>query len=251
MKKGTRKPDICLLLNSRTLEELKSELNRYGEYCQAIEWRADQSAGLELYSEAELIQILKLVKTMCKKKTFIFSYSGEGEVGNKILRSAMNVADYVEIDVHNSELKTLLKEARRKRTKTLLSYCEMEHILSKEEVAEALIRMEAYGADLLAVSGFADKEADAYALLEGAFAYNQLKKHKPFVVVAMGEEGQASRICCGDFGSTMTYACGSRVTAPGQFNAEDLNRYMEIYYKQEETDGKHHKNRKFNIQLPR
>lgn len=233
MKSVKKRPDICLLLNCRTVEEIKAELEIYGDDCQAVQWCADKNAEAANYSKEEFVQMLKLIKAMCHKKQFIFQYRGteeEEETTNRMLRYAMGVADWIDIDWHSSELKSLLKEAKRKRTRTLVTYHELERILTKEEISTEFIKMEKYPADMLAIISFANTEEDAYALLEGAYAYNQLRGHKPFITIAMGEEGQASRICGGDFGSVMTYACGSRPTAPGQFNAKDLKRYMDKYY---------------------
>lgn len=233
MKKGKRRPEICLLLNCRTIEEIKAELDLFGEDCQAVQWNPGKHSGVEKYTREEFVQILKLVKTMCGKKKFIFQYYDvdDEETTNRMLRYAMGTADWIDIDLKNGELKALLREAKKKRTQTMLTYHEMERILSKEDIALEFIKMEKYPADLLAIISFANTEEDAYALLEGAYAYNQLKGHKPFLAIAMGEEGQASRICGGDFGSVLTYACGSKPTAPGQFNASDLKRYMDMYYK--------------------
>lgn len=234
MKSVKKRPDICLLLNCKTIEEIKAELELFGEDCQMVQWCADKNSGVDHYSKEEFVQVLKLIKAMCHRKTFIFQYRGteeEEETTNRMLRYAMGTADYIDIDWKNSQLKQLLKEAKRKGTKTLVTYHELERILTKEEIATEFIKMEKIPADMLAIVAFANEEKDAYALLEGAYAYNQLKGHKPFLAIAMGEEGQASRICGGDFGSVMTYACGSRPTAPGQFNASDLKRYMDKYYK--------------------
>ena len=71
---------------------------------------------------------------------------------------------------------------------------------------------------------------DTYEILEGAAMYTSLKHHKPIIAVAMGEEGQVSRICAGDFGSVLSYGCGSKQTAAGQFNVEQLDKYMTKYY---------------------
>ena len=231
MKEVKRRPQICLILNSRTQDEIKAEIGEYGDACQAVEWYAEKSAGLEAYTDDEIVQLLKLIKTMCRKRTFIFGFQGEEEETNRLLRLAMGVADYIDVDWKNSQYKQLIKEAHRRRTKVRLTYHELERIMTKDEISMEFIKMEVSKADMLAIISFANTEADAYAILEGSYSYNQLKKHTPFLTIAMGDEGQASRICGGDFGSVMTYACGSRATAPGQFNAHDLKRYMDKYYK--------------------
>ena len=92
------------------------------------------------------------------------------------------------------------------------------------------VKMERLGGDILELACFAENEVQTYAILQAAESYQQLRNHKPLIVVAMGEEGQASRVCAGDFGSIITYACGSQPTAPGQINARDLSKYLDIYY---------------------
>ena len=231
MKEVKRRPQICLILNSRSTDEIKAEIDQYGDACQAVEWYADRNAGFESYSDEEFMQLLKLVKTMCHNRTFLFGYQGGEEETNRYLRLAMGIADYIDVDWKNSQVKQLVKEAHRRRTKVLLTYHELERIMTKDEISMEFVKMEGSKADLLAIISFANTEADAYAILECSYAYNQLKKHTPFLAIAMGDEGQASRICGGDFGSVMTYACGSKATAPGQFNAHDLKRYMDKYYK--------------------
>ena len=134
------------------------------------------------------------------------------------------------MDANNSEVLKMVKEARRKKTKTLISYHVFDRMPTKDEIATQFVRMEKTNGDILKIACFAESEIDTYAVLEAANAYTQLKEHKPIVAIAMGEEGQASRICAGDFGSSISYACGSKPTAPGQFNARDLKKYLDTYY---------------------
>ena len=229
--KNKKRPDICLTLNCRTVEELKREIDEFGPYCQVIEWCGDEFENLESYSPEEFKQLIKLIKVMCGDKKLSFTMSEAGEQTDVYLRAAMGAADYINIKWENKNAEKLVREAHRNRSKAIVSYHELERILKKEEISMEFIKMEKTGADILGIAAFADKEEDAYELLEGAFAYNQLKGHKTFTAIAMGDEGQASRICCGDFGSSMTFACGSKATAPGQFNAVDHTRYMDVYYK--------------------
>ena len=123
MKKGKKRPEICLLLKCRTMEELKAELNLFGEDCQAVQWSPEKNSGIENYTKEEFVQMLKLVKTMCRGKKFIFQYYdvNDEETMNRLLRYAMGVADCIDIDLKNSEVKQLLREAHRKHTQTMLA----------------------------------------------------------------------------------------------------------------------------------
>ena len=142
----------------------------------------------------------------------------------------MGHVDIIDVDADNPSISQLVREARRKKTKVLVSYHNFDRMMDRNEIAEQFLKMEKSGADILKVACAAEKEEDTYSMLEGAAAYTQLRNHKPIVAIAMGEAGRTSRVCAGDFGSVISYACGSRQTAPGQFNARDLSRYLDTYY---------------------
>ncbi len=233
-KKKTKRPEICLSLNCKTLGEIKTDISQYGEFCQIIEWCADKMENGGNYTKEAFIKDAESVKALCGNKKMIIDYKGEENMTNKIMRWSMEVADIIDIDAGNAELERLVREARRKKVKTLISYHVFERMLSKNEIAEQFLKMEKKGGDILKIACFAVKEVDTYAVLEGAAAYSQLKGSKPIVAIAMGEEGQVSRICAGEFGSVISYACGEKPTAPGQFNARQLSKYMDNYYKEEE-----------------
>lgn len=230
-KKTKKRPDICLSLNCSSFEELKSEIHMYRDYCQLVEWCVDKTDGSDRYSKKEFVEKLKEIKRICRGKKLVVDYKGNEEIGNRIQRWAMGHVDIIDLDADNSEVQKMVKEARRKRTKTLISHHIFEGMPDKNEIAAQFVKMEKTGGDILKIACFAEKEIDTYNILEAASAYTQLKNHKPIVAIAMGEEGQASRICAGDFGSVISYSCGSIPTAPGQFNAKDLDRYLNTYYK--------------------
>ncbi len=225
-----RRPEVCLSLSCATLDELKKEIEEYKDCCQIVEWCVDGTCGSSDYTKEEFTSILRDLKKQCRGKKLTVDYKGDEDTGNRIQRWAMGIADIIDIDVNNSQVREMVKEARRKRTKALISCHYFEEMPARDDIATQYIKMEKTGGDILKIACFAEKEPQSYEVLEAAYAYTQLRKHRPIVAIAMGEEGQASRICAGDFGSVITYACGSTPTAPGQFNARDLSRYLDIYY---------------------
>ena len=225
-----KRPAICLSLSCDTIEQLKTEIEEYREYCQIVEWCVDKTAGSKYYTEEEFKTILKEIKKLCREKKLIVDYKGDEEVGNRIQRWAMGIADIIDLDADNGRIREMIREAKRKKTKTLISHHVFDKMPTRDEIATRFVKMERTGGDILKIACFAEKESESYEILEAACAYTQLRNHTPIVAIAMGEEGQASRICAGDFGSVITYSCGRVPTAPGQFNAKDLSRYLDIYY---------------------
>ena len=232
-KTKKRRPEICLSLNCATLAEVATEIAEYGGFCEIIEWCADKMTGAATYSKAEFLIDAENVKKLCGKKKLIIDYKGDAVMTNKVMRWAMDIADIIDIDADNPELERLVREAKRKKVKTLISYHNFDGMPTKNQIAEQYLKMEKRGGDILKVACAAASELDTYAILEGAAAYSQLNAALPIVAIAMGEEGQVSRICAGDFGSVISWACGSKTTAPGQFNARQLSKYMDNYYKDE------------------
>lgn len=229
-EKKRKRPEICLSLNCHTFEEIRHEIENYGDFCQIVEWCADKTEGTDRLSQEELTELIKEIKRMCTGKKILLDYKGDIDTSNRIYRWAMGNVDIIDVDAENPNLTRLVREARRKKTKVLVSYHNFDRMMTRDEIAEKFLRLEMSGADILKVACLAAKESDTYAMLEGAAAYSQLRDHRPIVAIAMGEEGQTSRVCAGDFGSVISYACGSEPTAPGQFNARDLSRYLDIYY---------------------
>lgn len=232
-KKKSKRPEICLSLNCSNLYEIATEIAEFGQFCQIIEWCADKMEGAENYTKENFLVEAEQVKKLCGKKKMIIDYKGSEIMTNKVMRWAMEIADIIDIDANNPELERLVREAKRKRIKTLISYHEFDRMPDRNEIAEQYLKMEKRGGDILKIACFAANEVDTYAVLEGAAAYSQLKAAKDIVAIAMGEEGQVSRICAGDFGSVISWACGITPTAPGQFNARQLAKYMDNYYKEE------------------
>ena len=229
-EKRPQRPEICLSLDCADMEEIKRDIEEYKNFCQIVEWCVDKTDGTADFSEDEFISMLREIKKMCRGKKLIVDYKGDAETGNRIQRQAMGYADIIDIDAANPDVSRMIREARRKKTKTIVSYHNFDRMMDRDEIAEQFLRMEKSRADILKIACIAKTEEDTYSMLEGAAAYSRLTNHKPIVAIAMGYEGSTSRVCAGDFGSVISYACGSRQTAPGQFNAKTLSGYLDIYY---------------------
>ena len=227
--KNTR-PDICLSLDCDNMEELKAEIEKYKDYCRYVEWQMDKVAEKPFFNKEFFIGAIWEIKRQFPGKKIMISYRGAGPKGSRILNWAINCADMVCIKYNDPTVRELIRSARIKGTPSIVSFRSFNKMPSREDLATIYVKMERLGGDILELACFAENEVQTYAILQAAESYQQLRNHKPLIVVAMGEEGQASRVCAGDFGSIITYACGSQPTAPGQINARDLSKYLDIYY---------------------
>ncbi len=227
---GSTRPDICLSLDCDNMDELKDEIEKYKDYCRYIEWQMDKIAEKSFFNKEFFIGAVWEIKHCFPGKKIMISYRGSGSKGSRILDWAIDCADLVSVKYNDPTVRELLRSARMKGTTTIVSFRSFNKMPSREDLATIYVKMERLGGDILELACFAESEVQTYAILQAAESYEQLRNHKPLIVVAMGQEGQASRVCAGDFGSIITYACGSNPTAPGQINAKDLSKYLDIYY---------------------
>ncbi len=89
-----------------------------------------------------------------------------------------------------------------------------------EEIAAALRKMKALGADLPKYAVMPHTPEDVLALLS---ATRQASREiGPVITMSMGELGKVTRACGGVFGCCLTFGAGQSASAPGQIGAEDL-----------------------------
>lgn len=225
-----KRADICLSLCCGNLQEIREDLYLYQKYAQYVEWCVHETSGVDSWSEEEYVSNLTEVRRWTRGKKLIVVYRGDDNTAARITRWSFGIADYVDVSFGSEESTRLIREAKRGKTKVILSFHDNDGMLRKDEIGELYLKMEKEGGDILKIACMANEEMDTYEILEGAAMYTSLKHHKPIIAVAMGEEGQVSRICAGDFGSVLSYGCGSKQTAAGQFNVEQLDKYMTKYY---------------------
>ena len=229
-KAASKKPEICLTLGCDNLREVLEEIEKYRDCYRIVEWQMDKPAEKDWFNQESFTAALAEIKNACRGKKLMISYRAIGPKGSRILSWAVGKTDYLSIRYDDPTMRELLRSTRLKGTTSIISFRSFNKMPSSDELATAFIKMERLGGDILEIACLAETEEQTYTVLQAAGAYNQLRKHRPVIAVAMGEEGQASRICAGDFGSVITYGCGSVPTAPGQFNVRDLKRYLDIYY---------------------
>ncbi len=229
--KMKKRAEICLSIGESSMEAVLAELETSGECYRFVEWRVDKLEGAENLTKEDFIAKLKLLRENTKKYKLIVCYRGDELVAERVARWSIGIADIIDIDFFDPKLERIIREAHRNRCKVIVSYHDDEKMPSKTEIAELFLKMEKTGADYLKLAAMANTETDTYELLEGAAAYMHLRKPKSIIAVAMGEEGQVSRICAGDFGSRISYGYSGTPTAPGQIEVCKLSKYMDTYYK--------------------
>lgn len=149
----------------------------------------------------------------------------EDKLRLRLLISAINQgASFVDIELEadDSYRGELLKAARKKGCKVIVSYHNNDRTPSREELLKIVDSCFRSGGDIAKIACKANSASDNARLL------GLLDENKDLVVVGMGKKGSVTRVMSTLLGSPFTYASLSlgKETASGQISAAKLKRLI-------------------------
>ncbi len=263
---GSGLPKICVPLTGKSPEGVLEEARRTKTLpCQLVEWRADymlDGPGANALGKKDALrataETLKQVLGCLRKELdmpIIFTLRTTGEGGkaslsreayewiNRIVAQS-KMADFIDIEVFESpgtinekRIREMVKTVHENGTRILLSSHEFERTPEQEELLARFFAMQDLGADLMKLAVMPRTQDDVVNLLQVAALMRDEYAKIPFIAISMGELGAGTRICGGEFGSAVTFAAGSEASAPGQFSAEALCKYLAQYYEKQRAEG--------------
>lgn len=252
---GEGRPKICVVLFGA---EFDLVLDMY-EKCKdqpadLFEWRTDFLVGKQYEDVDGINDTLQTIRAREEEergdsaRPVILTLRTEDEGGNaplvpreyrEVIHSYImqSEAEILDIEAFNRDegvqrdvMEFLVDMAHENGKKVILSNHDLTGMPVRSEIVYRLKIMASLGADLPKVAYTAQEEADVKTLLTAA-AEMQDQRAELFIALAMGEPGQPSRICGGEFGSCITFASSEAgETAPGQIPATDLQYYLDRYY---------------------
>ena len=238
--------NICVTLTSRNEYALMNDLLELkGKAFDLIEWRADYYSADEKNRENLTLKPLRLIRKMLGNKPIIATFRDQSEGGqrkvdpNKLLELrkdhiASGLVDIIDLELMNfrtkegqetelsREYEALLKQAKEKGMKVILSAHDFNGTPEVQEMIEVLRLEEKFGADLAKIAYFAKDYRDAEKLLEASKAAG-VNLLIPHIAIAMGEEGMMTRYSKDLSSSAVTFASISESSAPGQLSLDELH----------------------------
>lgn len=256
---GEGLPKICVPLTGENQEDLLEEAAQVKALpCQLAEWRADYmldaqgKAGIREKAE-QLKQVLGRLRAELDVP-IIFTLRTAAEGGkadiskedyqwlNRTIAQS-KIPDFIDLQVfeepgtvNEEQVRGFIKVAHENGTRVLLSSHDFEGTPDLEELLARFFVMQELGADLMKLAVMPKTEDDVFNLLEAAGMMRDNYGEIPFIAISMGELGAGTRICGGEFGSVITFAAGSKASAPGQISAEALHKYLIQYYEKEKAE---------------
>lgn len=203
-----------------------------------VEWRLDY-LPVETVTE-KLVEIGKRLKEILGELPLIVTNRTSDEGGMQEFNEqryvewydtlvSAQIADAIDVEFSKSDqVITHLKHlTNNSDTKLILSHHDFEKTDEKNVLVFLFAQMAKQEPDIIKVATTPANREDVMNLMDATIAAdNQIKQ--PIISMAMGRLGKISRIAGETFGSVATFAAVKKVSAPGQFNATDLRRTLDI-----------------------
>ena len=243
-------PKICVPFVGKNERELMEEAALCGESpADLAEWRADWLEGLtegagegHIAGRKRAADVAAQLRDRLGGRPLLFTYRRRAEGGNgdaslpvyenligEIIEERAAQAVDVELSAGEEAVWRLTQKARSRDVRVILSKHDFSKTLSKEEMLDSLKRMEALGADVAKIAVMPHSKKDVLTLL-AATAEASERLTVPVITMSMGGQGLVSRLSGEVFGSCLTFGALRSASAPGQIDAGDLKRVLEVIH---------------------
>lgn len=255
---GPGRPKVVVPIVGTTPEEIIAECKAACEElpCDIIEWRADYYLSAmenldeklkDMNAYLEMIKLLDDINYIAAGMPILFTVRRKGQGGmveiNKVQNDSIRelvaqseLVDFIDVELFDendtfdeANIAEQIGAIHKYGCRAVLSYHDFEGMPKPAEVVNLVKTMKALGADICKVAAIANSKGDAEGLLK-ASAFLTQNGIGPLVMIAMGNYGRATRVAAGRYGSCMTFASGSKASAPGQTDTFTMKKWLDDYY---------------------
>lgn len=240
---GEGLPKICVPVMGETLEDLCRETKAAKEArAGLVEWRADFFQNI--FQPDAVKEVLDSLGIILGGTPLIFTVRTKEEGGNlevsindyiELLKWAADTqkADLIDVEFFKDteEMPALIEELHKRQCLVIASNHDFSKTDKKEVLKERFLQMDKSGADILKMAVMPKEFEDVAAIMQVTSEVSKTCTDKPLISMAMGTIGSISRIAGENFGSSVTFGCLGKASAPGQFPIEELRTMMEALHK--------------------
>ncbi|WP_158737891.1 type I 3-dehydroquinate dehydratase [Alteribacillus sp. YIM 98480] len=234
------KPTICSAMvgknESELIEQAETIITKEPD---VVEWRVD---FFENIADADaVINTASSIRKKLGDLPLIFTIrsikeggqeipldeSGKVELLKKVCETKS--ADLIDYEVENdkADIDAIKHAAQENDVKMILSFHHFNETPSEKEMLNKLEKASAYKADIGKLAVMPNNMSDVLSVLQiTQTAHNDLDI--PVITMSMGVDGGLTRLVGWKFGSALTFAVGSKSSAPGQIPIEVV-RQLEGY----------------------
>ena len=233
---GEGRPKICIPVMGSTTETLKEAAGHaMKKHPDLIEWRADYFADIEneevrrqAFDELGEVPLLFTIRTRREGGEADLSADQYLKVVSDAIRDEK--ADLVDVEIsHGDDIAfMLISLAHEFGIKTIASSHDFSQTPKKEQIIMTLCKMQELEADIPKMAVMPQRERDVLVLLDATLSMKELHAQTPVITMAMGRNGVVSRLSGEVFGSAVTFGTAGAQSAPGQIDAEELRKILEL-----------------------
>lgn len=239
---GSGMPKICVPIVGRKQEEIYAQ----AEYmktlaCDMAEWRVDWFD--EYQDKAARRLVMEKVRKILGDMPIIATLRTKKEGGNKEIsfpeytRINLSIAksgyvDFIDVEAFSfGEIsEELIGEAQKLGVRVIVSNHDFKKTPSKETMMNRLMKMQEMGADISKIAVMPRTPQDVLVLMEATEEMMRSYATRPIITMSMAGLGGISRMAGEIFGSAVTFASAGTASAPGQMEAEELKKVLELLH---------------------
>lgn len=232
------RPAIIVPISGDTGEAvLDAAAETIGHAADIVEWRAD---GLDELSPESLVatafaldEILAdpLLLTV-RTRTEGGSADVDDETYADLVLAAIEVGNVAFVDVEFRRdahvVAGLVDAARKAGIGVILSAHDFESTPPRQQLRDLYEAMCSVSPDVVKIAVMPQDARDVLTLLDVSLDVREAHPDQALMSIAMGALGVVSRIAAGTFGSVATFGAVGQASAPGQLDADELRRMLDI-----------------------
>jgi 3-dehydroquinate dehydratase, type I len=242
VKIGEGIPKVCLPIVGHTQYEIVSQaMTIVSLKPDIVEFRIDWLDSI--YEMETVLEMLKQVRKLIGNIPLLYTFRRIEEGGlqkitqkhyielNKLAIES-GLIDMIDVELMTGErtVKTIVNCAKKHDVIVVISNHDFEMTPEKEELMERLEKMVEIGADIPKIAMMPVENKDVLTLLDVTDTFHKKYPDIPFITMSMGGKGVISRLACEIFGSSVTFGCARKQSAPGQIEADELARALHIVH---------------------
>ena len=235
MRIGEGIPKICVPIVERTSEEiLAAAVSILEEPFDLVEWRADFFNDIQDPDSVE--EVLRLLHKALGNTPVLFTFRTMREGGERECSTLEYVdlietvaktglADLIDIEVTMGEaaVANLIDVVHAYGGIVVASCHTFDRTPPARDIIAVLRKMQALDADIPKMAVMPNNKQDVLTLLAATEEMTRVYADRPVITMAMGVDGQISRVAGETFGSAVTFGAVGKTSAPGQLAASDLS----------------------------
>lgn len=241
---GQGRPKICVPIVAAAAEEIeKAAMGLKDLPADLAEWRADWYE--DLADREKVLDTLRRVRqALGERIPLIFTIRTKKEGGQADLSAvayiALNqaVAGAPEADILDVEFSAgkevvsqIVEAVHQNEKKTIISSHDFFRTPEVEEMIGRMQKMQEWDADITKMAVMPKSRKDVLKLLTATLLMQEQYGDRPAITMAMAGQGVISRLSGEIFGSCVTFGCAEQASAPGQLQAEELDRILETIHR--------------------